>query len=214
MNDYWVGRRHFLGLGATSIGVAALSGCAVELPGQAPAPQNFRLTPKTTFDPDLQKVGWILSVAEPSSERVLDTNRIAVTQEGLAIDYYANATWTDRAPSLIQILLVKSFQASGAFDNVGTDRDRLRADYLLRSTLRAFQAQRDGDRTTIQVGMDTNLLTLPQRETVGAQSFSADQPTRKGGIEGVVLAFDEALGKVLKRIVLWTLDTGRANRTV
>jgi cholesterol transport system auxiliary component len=186
-----------------------LGGCIPALPGLGPEPRTFRITPKYTFAEDLPSVSWSLAVAEPSAERTLDTNRIAVVTGGIAIDYVALAFWIDRAPSMLQTLIVQSFRNSGRIEQVGTTRDRLRSDFLLTSDLRAFQLNRGDGPDIVRVRLDVQLLRMPQRNPVGRESLSADWTPTGGGIDPVVAGFDEATGKVLKDLVAWTLRTGQ-----
>ena len=206
------GRRRVLLLGAAAAGTAAAAAaCVPDLPGRGPGPRTFRLTPKNTFPADLPRVAWSLAVAEPTAEQALDTTRIAVLTGGTAVDYVAQATWVDRAPAMVQALIVQSFQGSGAVAAVGTDRDRLRAQYLLRSELRAFQLNRGGDGAgTARVRLDPTLLRLPRREPVGRTSLAAEVPPDAPGTDATIAAFDTALGKVLRELVAWTLRTGES----
>ena len=199
------------GFAATAGAVATAAACVPRLLGQGPGPRTFRLTPKTTYPPDLPRVAWSLAVAEPTAEQALDTTRIAVLTAGTAVDYVAQATWVDRAPAMVQALIVQSFQASGDVAAVGTDRDRLRAQYLLRSELRAFQLNRGGDGAgAVRVRLDPTLLRLPRREFVGRTSFAAEVVPDASGTDATIAAFDAALGKVLRELVSWTLRTGES----
>ena len=202
-------RRDLLRLGAAA--PLLLAACAT-LPRPGPPPRVFRLTPKTTFPPDLPRVDWTVAVSEPLAERALDTDRIALLRDGTEIAYFANVVWSDRVPALVQILLVQSFLASGAV-TAGTDRDPLRPDYLLRSVLTAFQVRqaRDGGWTAV-VSLTATLLRMPRRRVVASERFRAAFPVEERRFEAVVTAFDEALGKVLKRVVLWTLHVGENDR--
>lgn len=185
------------------------AGCVGALPEQGPPPRIFRLTPKTTFPEDLAPVEWSLAVAEPLSDRALDTDRIAIARDGLELGYFANVLWADRVPALLQLLIVESALASGALPAVGTDRDPLRPDFLLRSVLHAFQVVEDADGTRrVRVSLSGTLLRMPWRRVVAFERFAAEVPVRGRAFEAVVLAFDEALGKVLKRLVLWVLEEG------
>ena len=198
-------RRHVLLAALASAGT--LAAC---VPGQGPAPRTFRLTPKNTYPADLPHVNWSLAVAEPTSEPALDTTRLAVVSDGTAVDYVALANWVDRGPAMVQALLVQSFQGSGRIEAVGTDRDRLRAQYLLRSDLRAFQLNRNGGGVVVRVRLDPILLRLPRREMVAKKSFAADVVPDGQGVDPAVAAFDAALGSVLKQTVIWTLRTGQS----
>ena len=199
-------RRETIAALATTLG---LGGCIPALPGLGPDPRTFRVTPKYTFAPDLPSVSWSLAVAEPSAERTLDTNRIAVVTGGISVDYVALAFWIDRAPSMLQTLIVQSFRNSGQIDQVGTTRDRLRPQFLLGSELRAFQLNRGDGADVVRVRLDVQLLRMPQRDPVGSESLAADWIPAGGGVDPVVSAFDEATGKVLKELVAWTLRAGQ-----
>jgi cholesterol transport system auxiliary component len=190
--------------------ISTLGACVSSLPGQGPAPRTFRLTPKNTYPADLPHVNWSLAVAEPTSEPALDTTRIPVVSDGIAVDYVALAGWVDRGPAMVQALLVQSFQGSGRIETVGTDRDRLRAQYLLRSDLRAFQLNRNGSDAVVRVRLDPTLLRLPRREVVARESFAANVPPEGQGVDPVIAAFDAALGSVLKQTVMWALRTGQS----
>src|SRR3954468_702811 len=151
---------------AAGVAGAALAGpgCMPSLPGQGPGPSVFRLSPKTSFDPGLPSVAWALTVAEPDAERALDTNRLALVRDGLEVDYYAGAVWSDRAPALVQLMIVRSFAASGAIAAVGTDRDPLRADFFLRSSLRAFAIEAQaGQPGKAHARLAARLVRLPRR---------------------------------------------------
>lgn len=193
------------GLAAAS----ALAGCIPALPIGGPDPRTFRVTPKYTFADDLPTVTWSLAVAEPSAERTLDTNRLAVVTNGINVDYVALAFWIDRAPSMLQTLIVQSFRNSGRITQVGTTRDRLRADFLLSSDLRAFQLNRGNGQDQIRVRLDVQLLRMPQRDPVGSESIAADALPAGSGVDAAVGAFDEATGRVLKDLVAWTLRSGQ-----
>jgi cholesterol transport system auxiliary component len=200
------GRRALL---APAAALLTLTGCLPRLPGLGPPPRTFRATPKYTFEPGLPQVRWSLAIAEPTAERALDTNRIAVVTDGINVDYVAQAFWVDRAPSMVQPLLVQSFRNSDRIEQVGTNRDRLRPSFLLVSDLRAFQLNRGAGPETVRVRLDAQLLRMPERDPVGRESFAADRPPAAAGIDVVVAAFDEALGNVMKNLVAWTLRTGR-----
>jgi cholesterol transport system auxiliary component len=147
-------------------------------------------------------------VAEPISERTLDTNRIAVVTNGINVDYVALAFWVDRAPAMVQSLIVQSFRNSGQLVQVGTNRDRVRPQFQLVSDLRAFQLNRGTGPDMVRVSLNAQLLRMPERDSVGRESFAADRAPTGSGIDAVVAAFDEALGRVMKELVAWTIRTG------
>jgi cholesterol transport system auxiliary component len=190
----------------STLAAMGLVGCTTLLPTRRSEPQVFRLTPKSTFPDGLPKVPLTLAVAEPSAERALDTSRIAFISDGTQVEYYADALWVDRAPSMVQGLIVLSFRQAGGFSLVATDRDRLRADLLLRSALRAFYTSSIGGAApAARVGIDAALLRLPQRDQLATTAVTHETLIAGGGMAGVVGAFDTALGRCLRDLVVWTL---------
>jgi cholesterol transport system auxiliary component len=203
------GRFAFALLAAMS---ASLTGCGLELPGQGPPPRLFELSPKNTFDAELPTVDWQLVIEVPAAAASVDTTRISLRRSAREHEYYARASWTDRSTVLIQTLLVESFENSGRIVAVGRESLGLRADFVLKSELREFQAlYLDADLASppeAHVRLALKLVKMPERAIIGAESFESKVRAREDSLEAVVDAFDEALGKVLKQVVGWTLVTG------
>jgi cholesterol transport system auxiliary component len=183
----------------------ALPGCA--LPGAGEPPQLYTLTPKSTFDPSLPKVDWQLVVERPIASSSLNSQRIALQRSAVTVDYFARANWTDNAPQLVQTVLIESFENTGKIIAVTRESSQLRADYVLQTELREFQAEYDKPNAppTIRVRLNGKLIRMPDRTIVGNETVERTVQAEKPDMESVVLAFDEALGKVMRRIVEWTL---------
>ena len=185
----------------------AAGGC--QLPGKSPPPREFRVTPKTTFD-NLPEVGWSLVVDRLESEPTIDTVRI-VSVSGVEVAYYADALWVDRPAAMIQPLLIQSFRASRAIAVVGDRRSEIRPDFLLQCRITAFQAEPKPDAPPdVRAAIAASLLAMPRREVAGTTEIGYTVPAAAREMPAIATAFDEALGKVLKRLVEWTLATGEA----
>ena len=52
------------------------------------------------------------------------------------------------------------------------------------------------------------LVQMPRRAIVGSKTFESILPAELDTMVAIIDAFDEALGKILKRLVAWTLLTG------
>ena len=208
-------RRVFLrGIGALSL-ASALSGCGVGelLPGQGPPPRLFRLSPKSTFDPDLPTVDWQLVIEEPISPTGLSTTRIPLQRRAVELEYYARANWTDRAPAMVHTLTVESFENSNRIIAVGRESLGLRSDFILKLDLREFQTEYSGDGPPdAHVRLNAKLVQMPQRTIIGSQRFTRKITAKADTLEDIVAAFDDALGKVLKELVAWSLRSGQNAR--
>jgi cholesterol transport system auxiliary component len=200
-------RRLLLCVGAT-LPLLTLWSC--RLPGSGPPPREFRVTPKTTFDKNLPRVKWALVVDRPIADPAFDTTRIARTT-GVAVDYYADASWVDRPPAMIERMIIQSFRNSGAIEVVADRRADIRANFMLQTAVTAFQAQpADSGPPEARVAIAATLLAMPRRQVVGTTEIARSVPAQATNLDAIAVAFDDALGKVLKRLVEWTLVTGDA----
>jgi cholesterol transport system auxiliary component len=191
--------------------VLLAGGCIGGLPGSGTPPRLYDLSPKSTFDAGLPNVSWQLIVQEPTAASGLDTTRVAVRQSPLSIEYYKGVAWTDRAPRLVQTLIIESLENSGKIVSVGREAVGLRADYILKTELRDFEADATkGNNPVVAARINAKLVRMPDRTIVANETFEAKVPAQGSGIDPVMAAFDEALGRVMKRLVEWTLKTGAA----
>ena len=189
--------------------VALGPGCSLPVPGQGPPPKLYRLTPKSTFREDLPTVEWQLVLEPPVADAGLNTTRIALQRSPTEIEYYASSGWADRAPLMMQTLLVESFENSRRIVSVGRESIGLRADFILKSELRELQAvYYNGGLPEAWVSINAKLVEMPRRAIVASESFEAKVTATTDAVPEIVAAFDAAAGKVLRRLVEWTLLEG------
>ncbi|GAB4359213.1 MAG: hypothetical protein Kow00114_11970 [Kiloniellaceae bacterium] len=204
-----LGRRRLLRAAAALPVMALAPGCSLPVPGQGPPPELFRLTPKSTFREDLPAVDWQLVLEPPVADAGLNTTRIALQRSPTQIEYYARSGWADRAPLMMQTLMVESFENSGRIVSIGRESIGLRADFILKSELRELQAvYYGGGAPQAWVSVNVKLVQMPRRAIVASQSFDGRVPAAADSLPQIIEAFDEAAGKVLRHIVEWTLIEG------
>ena len=212
-------RRHVLRLAALGAGSPALGGCAAAASsiflGDPPA--LYTLTPKSTFDSDLPTVAWQLLIEPPVAASALDSVRIALKEDPFEIQYFADVSWSARAPAMVQTLLVESFENTDRIISVGRESIGLRADYVLKSELREFQAEYGGAGMAagsipqVRVRLNGKLVRIPQRIIIASENFERLETPTDNRTLSIIEAFDEALGSVIRDIVEWTLREGQAD---
>jgi cholesterol transport system auxiliary component len=108
---------------------------------------------------------------------------------------------------MVQTLLVESFENTGRIVAVGRESVGLKPDYVLKLELREFQAEYESPQAppTVRIRLIAKLVRMPAREIVAAHMAERKQTAAANNLDSVVGAFDEALGPVLKEIVLWTI---------
>jgi len=200
-------RRAFLATPA----LLGLAGCtAAELiGGSRPPPKLFELTPKSTFPPNLPAVKGVVRVEAATATAGLNTTRIALRPSPTALEYYANALWIDVLPVMVQNLFVESLENSNAIDAVGPAAAGVPARFGLLLHIREFQAEYAApDRPpTARVRLQCRAVTLPRRDSVAATGAEAAVDATGTPLDAVIDAFDEALGKALREIVVWAAET-------
>ncbi len=188
-----------------------LAGCGSLLPVAGPPPNLYSLTPKSTFGESLPTVDWQLIIEEPIAAGGLDSSQIALRPSATALKYFADSRWTERAPKMVQTLLVESFENTRKIVAVGRQAIGLRSDFNLKTELREFQAEyyrASGSAPTVRVRINAKLVTQPRQVIVASHSFESTVEAEGGGMTAIIAAFDQALGKVIRQLVEWTLITG------
>ena len=189
-----------------SVLILTLAGCSGLLGGGEPA-HLYRLTPKSTYPPNLPHRSVQLLINEPFAPAGLDKSRIALSRSPVSIDYFANSEWTDRAPLLVQTAILQSFENSKAITAIDRESVGLRADFILDPEIRHFEAVYDSANGPPEVWVAINLrLVNPSTRDVVAQTlFERRERASANEVPSIVSAFDEALGGVVKEIVVWTV---------
>ncbi len=210
--------------GAVAAVLGLVSACSFELPGGGEPPRMYVLTPKSTFSEKLPTVDWQLLVEVPQSPAGINTARIALRDSPIEMRYFELSNWTDLAPRMIQTLIVESFENSNRIIAVGREAIGLRADYVLKTELREFQAefaQRLPQNTeggignvappTIRVRLNAKLIKMPRRSIIASKNFEFLVDANANTMESIIRAFDDSLGKTMRRLVEWTLTIGEKN---
>jgi len=194
-------RRDFLILSA-----AGLAGCGL-VPDVNKPLTLYTVKPKLTLATQPAKVTWQLVVSEPSAERDIDTTRIALTRTPNVIEYFADGNWSDTAPRMVQAKMIEAFESTNAIVAVGRDAAGLRADYILQSDLRDFEADYTNGAATAHVRLIAKLVQMPDRRITRTVSAEASAPAAGKDLAAIVTAFEQALGETLSKIVTGILAT-------
>ena len=167
----------------------------------------YLLTPKSTFDPSLPELNDQIVVEEPTATAAVDTDRITVQPTPLRVQYLPRARWIDRAPLIVQSLLIESFENTDKVGAVGSSTVGLRADYIVVTDIREFQAHVVGeeDALSVDVRLNIKLVDGATDRIIASQSFFEVVLSETSDAPDVVAAFDEALGGTMRDAVEWSI---------
>jgi cholesterol transport system auxiliary component len=204
-------KMHLARLGIVFLLGGSLAGCALANVASEPAPQLFKLTaghPSSgTVAPGGTEAGGAarILVDDFTASAALDTARIVFQPNPNEIKYYAGARWADRAPAMIQSLMIETLQNSGRFASVAARGSEIRGDMAVKGDIRQFAAEADGEATKVHVDFFVRLVNLEDRGIVASRDFNTVVPVTGSGIASVVAAHDAALRQALSEIMLWTV---------
>lgn len=197
---------------APVLALSLLPGCATitQLNAVATASDLFALTPKSTFSANLPMLSQQLVVETPTANAAISGDQIAVQPTPLQVQYLPGVRWIDRAPLIVQTLMIESFENTNRVPSVGGSGTGLRADYYILPDLREFQALVPSGAAPdapleVLVRINIKIVEAGDQRIIASQSFQQRMPSASDAPETVVAAFDEALGRVLRDSVEWSI---------
>jgi cholesterol transport system auxiliary component len=144
-----------------------------------------------------------LIVFTPTTSPELDTHRIALNNNGKRWDYYAGARWSDFLPLLVQDNLTKTLEQSQLFKNVATGDSGLTGDKILKTEIRAFQAEYTAGRKTpvIKIRMVMSLMSRLGRRPLAYFPINAEKKAEADTLPAIQSAFALAFNDAQKQLV-------------
>jgi cholesterol transport system auxiliary component len=175
-----------------------------------PPPALYTLQAPATVATTAGDAHWQLLVEAPEATLDINNTRIAVAPTPTRIDYFAGVAWADRPPSMLQAVLVESFDRSGRIGAVERQSGGLRSDFMLATDLDDFQAEAGPNGTQAHVRITARLIRSRDRSIVAARTFETSIDVGLG-IESAIGGFDRAVETLVPEIVDWTLNMGNRN---
>jgi cholesterol transport system auxiliary component len=189
--------------------VLALSGCSASslLAPSGPPPKLYTLSAPKEVATGGPQANWQLLIAMPSAQLDLDTTRIAIIPAQSRMDYYADVTWADRPPTMLQGLLLQSFDRSGRIAAVQRQSGGLKSEFLLTCEIEDFEVDTTASEPGAHIRIAARLVRSRDREIVAMRTFEVTVPSG-ASFDGAIAAFDSGLQSVLPQMVDWTLTQG------
>lgn len=202
-------RSHRIALAAL---LATLAGCS-SLLGPKNPPTIFAPEIAATPDPAWPTVAWPLGTVRPTSARILDGTRIAVSPVPGELQVYKSAMWARTPPEMLEETVLRMLEDSGKIPAVARQGSGIGADYRLVMDIRHFEADYAGGATpSAVIEVNAKLLHVPDQSVAGSRTFRQVQPA--GGVEvsRVAEAFGQAIGTISREVAGWTLATGNEHQ--
>lgn len=187
----------------------ALSGCATlsSISGATTPLSAYSL--RAPLEPPAIRgsLGQDLVIETPTSGGALDTDRVLIRPGPFEVAYLPKARWTDSAPVMLQVLMIRSFADTNALRYVGRRPLGGRGDFTLISDLTDFQAEigPDGENVTARVRLTVRLLRESDGQFLGSRTVQTTAPAASTDTGAVVAALDMATTAALREVTIWSL---------
>ena len=193
--------------------MSLLSGCgAVTAISDAGAPKDVYTLSPVMAEKVPAPGNSHLVVELPTSAGAVATDRIQIKPVSYQAQYLPDGTWSEPAPTLLQTLLVASFQNMGGYRLVGRTGAGLMPDYTLMTELQEFHAEPVSTSSvplTIRIGTMMTLIRESDRRIVATRRFSATTEVPADDTDTLVRGFESAMQSLLRDVVLWTRAQAR-----
>jgi cholesterol transport system auxiliary component len=148
-----------------------------------------------------------LVIETPGTGGALDTDRILIRPGPFRAAYLPGARWIDTAPVMLQGLMLRSFDDTGALRYVGRRPIGGTADYLLLSELTDLQAELapDGETVTTRLRLTARLVREADATILGSRTIETTAPAASTEPADVVAGLDAATRSGLRDLTAWAL---------
>lgn len=198
---------------AAALALAMLAGCSLLGGGKERTRSTiYAPDPRIQADPAWPAVDWQLSLAPPTSARMIDSFRIAVRPTADELQVYRGASWAKTPTDMLQDTLLRALEDSGKLPAVARQGTGFTADYKLAIDIRRFEADYAGaamPSATIEV--NAKLIHAVDQGIVSSRTFLHAEPSASTDVAQVVDAFSRALAAIGRDMSGWVLATGDAH---
>ena len=191
--------------GGVLLTLLTLAGCTLPQ-DQSPPAQSYLLDVGAFAPaPARRSSNKTLLVTMPKAAPGFDSNRMAYTRQPPKLDYYRDSVWSDAPARMLQPILVRAFEATGAFRavvsppapglaNVRVDVDviRLQQEFMIQPSRVRFTAR-------------IKVVDLKSNQVLGTQVFEAVEPAPSEDASGAAQAANRATRKVLSEMTSFVL---------
>ncbi len=182
-------------------GALVLGGCSV-LGG--PKNDTYELTGIPPVKGPYSR-GRQIVITDPAALKSLDGNQIVVRTSPSAIQYLGKSQWNDNLPAVVQEKLIEAFEDSKRLGGVGKPGDGIAVDYLISTTIRAFEIIAGGGGDTAVVEISVRIINDRNGVVRAQRVFQATAQVAGSGNEAFVAALDQANSEVMNDLVAWVL---------
>ncbi len=187
---------------------AALTVTACSL-GAAPRDHFYRLEASAPATLPTPALAGTLRVDRPRAEALLDERRIQYRAPGASeVGLYQYHYWADAPTLLLQASVARSLREAGVAEAVVPAELRVATDYVLGGRLRRLERVVDPGSPRVRLELDFYLTQVADDRLLLQATYVEEQGAEGPGVDGASAAWNQALTRVLERLVADLQRTG------
>lgn len=141
----------------------------------------------------------------PSTSGALATDRIMIRPNTLQAQYLPDVRWSEPTPVMVQTLMLRTLEATGAVRYVGREPLGVSGDYALITEVVDFQAEltEDTDSATVLLSLIVRIVRESDARIVASRTFTANTVAASTETLQVIQAFDVASLQLFSEFAEW-----------
>ena len=188
------------------LALLTLSGGCTLPQDQSPPAQSYLLEVGTfTPAPARRASSKTLLVTVPKAAPGFDSNRIAYTREPPKQDYYKDSVWSDTPAKMLLPILVRAFEATGAFKAVVSPPAPGLANLRVDVDVIRLQQEFMSRPSRVRLLTRFKVVDVKSGHVLGTRVFEATEPAPSEDASGAARAANAAVQKVLSQMVPFAL---------
>lgn len=144
----------------------------------------------------------LLAIAEPVALSAYDGEKIVVRPNPAEAAQLGGAQWQDRLPKLMQARILQSFENAKRLRAVARPGDRVVADFLLMTEVRAFEISVAEGSAVVEIA--AKIVSQRTGRIIAARVFRTSVPAAASEGAAAIAALNQAFMKMERELVLWT----------
>jgi cholesterol transport system auxiliary component len=183
---------------------SALAGCA--LAPSEPASSSFLLDQLPRDVPQRARSATTLLVFAPDARPSIDTTQMAYTVRPHEQAYFAHNQWAEAPPQMLQPLLLRTLEATGAFSAVVAPPHRTTSTLGLRTEIVDLVQDFAHDPPVLRFVLRVRLSDEAANRVLGTREIRIEQAMKQRTPAAGVEAANEATASALRELAAFVLE--------
>lgn len=183
--------------GILTIGLLLAAGCSTLQPVRNDVVSTYALQAQFQNGPAAPSGAPVLLMTRPRAHPGFETSHMAYVRKAHKLEYFSRNQWVDTPEKMLAPLLVRAFEASGAFDSVSQTAGAVTAQLRLDSEIVRLQQDFTVVPSRIHFTLRAQLIDVAGRRIIATREFDVTENAGSDDPYGGVVAANRAVHRAL-----------------